>query len=196
VIPGLRLQSYDTSDLGTLALECSASDVLSALVEVRDSLSAAASMRVAASFLPCWEPPDDEPVSSTLYWSSLGLWGAIHRSAVRFGLHFGLIPPWEVTRPLATISLAAHRTPTSLAELIVEQKSEVMAIARVEDGRRLLVQLLTAPEQNSVGITDGTSAARSLVIGQVGAADFVQTAAAFVQNLSCRETSRVLSPCS
>jgi hypothetical protein len=167
-IAGLPLETYDATALGTLALEREPGAVLEAFVGVRNSLSRAAAITVAASLLPRGVQPHDAALQTTLYWSSLGVWGAIHRSGTRYWLHFGLVPPWEVVRPTAAVSLVAERIPLALNEPLAPGELSVMAIARAKNERRFLVHLLADPADYTfdveVGDTSGTR--RAAIVGQ------------------------------
>jgi len=185
-IVGLPLERYDGAALGELTLDSGPGAVLEAFVAVRSSLATTAAMRVPGRLVPRWAPPRDAPLATTLYWSSLGMWGALQRSDSWYGLHFGFVPPWEVERPLAALSLVAGRTPLALNELVAEGVPDAMGIARAEDGRRFLVHLAADARDytTDVDVRDASGAARATLIGEVGAADFVQTAAAFALRVS------------
>jgi hypothetical protein len=133
---------------------------------------------------PQWEQTPDTTLQTILYWFPLGMWSGIRRCGVRYGLHFGFVPPWEVGRPMAAVSLVAERVPVPLSELIAKGTLNVMAIARADDGRRFLVQLIPDPRGCAADIVvgDASGTAPAAIIGHVGSADFVQTATAFAQH--------------
>lgn len=189
-IAGVPLDTYDVAALGKLALEHEPTAVLDTFVAVRDAFSAAASMRVPALVVPRDPQQQAAPVRTTLFWSSLGMWGAVHRAAASYGLHFGFVSPWEMARPVAAVSLAAEHRPGTLAELAARGSTHTMVIARAEDGRRFLVHVLGDPRDYTadVEIADDSGAARAAIIGEVGSADFVQTAAAFARRASRYQT--------
>jgi hypothetical protein len=197
-ILGLALEPGDAAALDELTLVDGPSAILEALVEVRDSLSATAAVRVPGELVPRWTPPRDGLVSTILYWSPFGMWSALSRSGSLYGLHFGFVQPWEVERPVAALSLIAGKTPSALGELAGGVVTDAMAIARGDDGRRFLVHF-TAEAQDytaDLDVRDASGAARATLIGEVGAADFVQTAAAFALRVSRRRALRDLEPSS
>jgi hypothetical protein len=185
-IAGLPLERYDGAMLGELVLEDVSSAVLEAFVAVRGSFATSAAMRVPARLVPRWEPPRDALLSTTLFWSSLGMWGALHRSDRRYELHLGFMPPWQVERPAAALSFFAERTPVALADLVAAGSPNAMVIARGQDGRRFLVHLASDAREYTadVEVRDASGAAPATLIGEVGAADFVQTSAAFALRVS------------
>ena len=193
-IPGLALETGDAAALGELTIVGEPSAVLEAFVEVRDSLSATASVRVPGRLVPRWAPPQDGLLTTILYWSAFGMWSALSRSGSLYGLHFGFVQPWEVERPVAALSLVAEKTPTALEELVASGAIDTMAIARGEDGRRFLVHLTTGAQDYTadLDVRDASGVARATLIGEVGAADFVQTAAAFALRVSRRRALRDL----
>ncbi len=188
MIAGLPLETHDVSAIGVLTLITDATAARTALVDIRDSLSAAATLKVSARVLPCRGEARDVVLKTTLYWSSLGLWAALHRGSLGFGLHFGFLPPWEVERPIASLSLLAAITPASLDQLIAADAIDAMAMGRAEDGRRFLFHMSGESRACTADleVRDGSTTARGSVIGEVGAADFVQTAGAFAFRLSRR----------
>lgn len=193
-IPGLALDAGDTMALGELTIVGDPGEILEAFVEVRDSLSATAAVRVPGGLVPRWAPPDDGFLSTTLYWSSFGMWSALYRSGPRYGLHFGFVQPWEVERPVAALSLVAGRTPVALGELAASGAIDAMAIVRAEDGRRFLVHLAAGIQDYTadLDVRDASGVARATLIGEVGAADFVQAAAAFAVRVNRRRALREL----
>ena len=193
-IPGLALETGDAEALGELAIVVEPSEVLEAFVEVRDSLSASASVRVPGGLVPRWAPPHDRLLNTTLYWSSFGMWSALYRSGSTYGLHFGFVQPWEVECTVAALSLLAGKIPRTLAELAASGAVDSMAIARGDDGRRFLVHLTTGAQDYTadLDVRDASGVARAALIGEVGAGDFVQTAAAFAHRVSRRRSHRDL----
>jgi hypothetical protein len=193
-IAGFSLEPFDSAKIGELTLVAEASEVLDAFVAVRDSLSAAASLRVPAKLMRHMSQTEDAPLQATLYWSSLGAWSALHRTGSQYGLHFGFVPPWEVERPVAALSLVGRTTPASLSVLAAEAATDTMVIARTEDGRRFLTHLTAGAQDYTadVEVRESGRAAPATLIGEVGAADFVQTAAAFALRVSRRRAQRDL----
>lgn len=193
-IPGLALDTGDAEALGELTIVGDPSAILEAFVDVRDSLSASASVRVPGGLVPRWSPAQDGLLNTTLYWSSFGIWSALARSGALYGLHFGFVQPWEIERPVAALSLVAARSPTTLGEVAASGAKDAMAIARGDDGRRFLVHLTTSAQDYTadLDVRDASGAARATLIGEVGAADFVQTAAAFAVRLNRRRALRDL----
>jgi hypothetical protein len=191
-IAWLALETYNGASLGELELEGSPTAVFEAFVNVRESLAAAAAVRVAGGLVPRWGLRQQDAVLTTLYWSSLGVWGALHRFDACYGLHFGFMPPWDVARRVAALSLVAVRSPLALRELVTDCTMDTMAIARADDGRRFL--LFFAPDARDqagdINVRDVSGAARADLIGEVGAAGFLQTAAAFALRVSRRRTFR------
>lgn len=187
-VSGLALELSDASGLGELTLVDDAKAVLEAFVEVRDSLAAAAAVRVPCGLAPRGADPHDPLLRTTLFWSALGAWGALHRTGAEFGLHFGFAKPWEVERPVAALSLTACRTPPAVHALVADGNKDAMAVARTEDGRRLLVHFGGDAEDYTadLDVKDASGTARATLIGEVGAVDFVQCAAAFALRASRR----------
>jgi hypothetical protein len=196
-IPGLALKSSDAARLGELTLIEDTRAVLDAFVRVRDSLSAAAALRLPGSIVARGVLAQAAPLRTTLYWSPLGVWAALHRIGERYGLHFGFASPWEVERHVAVVSLVAKRAPTALSALVAED--DEMGVARADDGRCFLTHFApTADDYTSdvaVRNPSGTvPAAPATLIGEIGAADFVQTAAAFALRLGRRRATREQAP--
>jgi hypothetical protein len=187
-VAGLTMEASDASTLGELTLVSDAEAVRDALVEVRDSLAATATVRLPGGLAPRGATPHEPLLRTTLFWSAMGVWGALHRNGGRFGLHFGFTKPWEVERPVAALSLTAATTPLPIHALLAEGKSDVMAIAAAQDGRRLLVHLGAEVQDYGadLDIKDQTATARGSLIGEIGSADFVQSAAAFALRISRR----------
>ena len=193
-IPGLALETGNAEGLGELTLVGDPGVILEAFVEVRDSLSATAAVRVPADLLPRWAPPRDGILNTTLYWSSFGMWSALYRSDSCYGLHFGFVQPWDVERPIAALSLVAGRTPTALGDLAAAGAVDAMAVARSDDGRRFLVHLAAGAQDYTadLDVRDASGVGRATLIGEVGAADFIQTAASFAVRVNRRRTLRDL----
>jgi len=190
-VVGLALEASDTTAMGELTLVSEESAVLEALVEVRDSLAASASARVARGLAPRGARPHAPLIPTTLFWSALGVWGALHRQREGFGLHFGFAKPWEVERPVAALSLMASRTPSTVGAMAAEGGADTMAVARTEDGRRMLVQLGGEGDYTAdLDIKDASGAARATLIGEIGAADFIQSAVAFALRVTRRRALR------
>lgn len=187
-LAGLTLESADTSGLGDLVLVTEPPDLLRAYVEVRDSLAAASSTRVPRGLLPRGSSAQAPLVKTTLFWSSLGVWSALHRTARGFSLHLGFAKPWEVERPLAALTLVDDSQVSSLEKLGATGSRDAMAIARTDTGRRFVLHLGDEARAyaTDVAISDGRAATRATVIGEVGAADFTQSAAAFALRTSRR----------
>ncbi len=192
-IVGLPLETYNGAMAGDLVLEDSPGALLEAFVKVRQTLVTAAAVRVPATLMPHTAQPGTE-LRTTLFWSSIGVWSALHRNDVRYGLHFGFVPPWEVVRPVAALSLVMATTPQSIVELMAKGATDVMAIARAGAGQRFVIHV-AIDRQNKTGdvyVRDASNTASASVIGEVGAADFVQTAAAFALRVSRRRGRREL----
>lgn len=190
-VVGLALEASDASALGELTLVADAKAVLEAFVEVRDALAASASVRVPCGLAPRGARPQDPVLRTTLFWSALGVWGALHRTAAGFGLHFGFAKPWEIERPVAALSLDAARVPPSLGVIVANGSADAMAIAQTENGRRLLVHVGGATDYTAdLDIKDASGSVRGTLIGEIGAADFVQSAAAFALRVSRRRALR------
>lgn len=191
-VAGLVMDAVDTSTLGELALVADAKQVLDAFVEVRDSLAAAAAVRHPGDVSLRGGGADQPPVRTTLFWCSLGVWGALHRSRQSYGLHFGFTKPWEVERPVAAVSLGASLVPPVLSALLADGAADAMAIAAASDGRRFLVHV--GGEVRNYGadvdVKDSSETTGAGVVGEIGAADFVQSAAAFALRLSRRRSNR------
>ncbi len=191
-IAGMALEPSDAAGLGEVSFVADPKAVVAALVEVRDSLAATSDVRVPSGFAARNAPPHEPLQRTTLFWSSMGVWGALNRSSEGYGLHFGFTKPWEVERPVAAVSLLASHTPPTVRALIADGRRDVMAIASTVDGRRLLVSFGGGAEDYTadVEVRDGSEVARVALVGEVGAADFVQSAAAFALRVSRRRTVR------
>jgi hypothetical protein len=187
-LPGLALETCDGAMLGELALQVAPAVVLEALVEVRRSLSTAAAVRIPGSVSFRSGQGQETSVQTTLFWSSLGIWSAIHRDTSHYGLHFGFVPPWEVERPTALVSLSGSTRPVGLDDLTASSAARTMAVARSDDGRRFLLHIPLDPGSDAADVTvcDASGSARAVLVGEIGAADFVQTAAAFARRASRR----------
>jgi hypothetical protein len=81
-VAGLALETADTNALGEVTLVEDPAAVLEAFVEVRDSLAGAATVRVPSGLAPRGSRPQAPLLRTTLFWSALGVWGALHRSGV------------------------------------------------------------------------------------------------------------------
>lgn len=190
-IPGLVHEPFDGGTLQELTAVCDATELLRALVQVRESLAASAALRTVASFVPRGSDGAlGMPCRGTLYWSSLGAWSALVRSGDQYGLHIGFVPPWELERPVAALSLTAARV--GLPGQLVSVGASRMAIARAGDGRRFVVHVADrgshAPD---VRLSAGAESIRCALVGEVGSADFVRTASAFALRTSRRRRSKL-----
>jgi hypothetical protein len=192
-VAGLVLEASDVTAIGELTLVRDPRHVLDAFVEVRDSLVSAAAVRVPCGLAPRGARPTDPVLRTTLFWSALGAWGALHRTPRGLGLHFGFAKPWEVERPVAAMSLAAAFAPVSLAGMAAIGATDAMAVAEADDGRRLLVHLGADAQDYTADLDVGDASGarvRAALIGEIGAADFVASAAAFALRVSRRRTLR------
>jgi len=186
-VAGLHLEPLDGGALGALSLVHDDREKLEAFVEVRDALAQSAAVRSSATILPHHgREPGAEPVNGILYWSSLGAWSALVRDATHFGLHVGFVPPWEVERPIAALSLRASHAANGEA---ASGTGATMHIARSPDGRRFVVHPTGASDPFDVLVGDGAEQLRVLLVGEVGSADFIRTASALARRIARRRAT-------
>lgn len=177
-IPGLGLHPFNVDSLGDVSLVEDRAAVLDALVEVRDTLIAGAAMRVPSTVVPAGEHIE---WTTTLYWSSFGVWSALHRKRDSWAFHCGFVPPWEVERVVAAFSADVHH---GAAANILARRADAFVIGHVQDSRRFVIHVSAGTSYSAnVDLLAGTQRMRGTVVGEVGAADFVQTAAAFAHGI-------------
>lgn len=179
---GGTVEACDGGSLGELTAVVEPTAVRDALIAVRGSLFRGTTVRVEASFQAAG-PVDGPAVQGTLWWSALGYWSALQRSSTGYALHLGTVAPWEVTRPRATVSLC-----TGDADVVRDR----MTVAQALDGRRFLVHIpASSDDSDDALVREHGSSLRASVIGEIGAADFVQTTAALLQRLRRKSTRTV-----
>jgi hypothetical protein len=75
--------------------------------------------------------------------------------------------------------------------MAAKEGADTMAVARTEDGRRMLVHLGGEGDYTAdLNVKDASGAARATLIGEIGAADFIQSAVAFALRFTRRRASR------
>jgi hypothetical protein len=182
-IAGSPVEPYDTSALGTLTAVEHPDEVRDALVEVRRTLSQASAVRLQASYdrFPGEDRTHSVNRQGALYWVPLGYWAALRREGAGFELDLGLVPPWEVARPMATASLSTTTR---------EPGGPVLRIGKATTGERLLLHVSDAPSSHEdVELSDSRGTQRAAVLGNIDSKDLVQTMWAFVQRVR-RERAR------
>jgi hypothetical protein len=190
---GMPLESYDTSELGGLSWINDPAMIQESLIQVRESLSTSASMKVLSGITPAQDQGDDAPITTTLFWSPIGMWSALHRVEDGYRLHIGFSPPWEVERSVATLSwtLDSSLQLDSNTEDVMEDR---VALAKTNDHRCLLVWTNPQIDETwSDARVEGVArVARVAVLGEVGSSNFIQCLAASAWRISRRRASRIL----
>jgi len=193
MLAGLILEACDASGAGDLTLATDPGSILDAFVTVRDAFSRAAALRVPAALVPHGSQAND-PARATLYWLSCGMWSAQRRLGPRYEMHFGFVPPWQVEKPQAAVSLGADASPKALRELSALGATDELVVVVAEDGRRFLAHPAVDSRSTlaDVRLRQGTDSIPGFLVGEVGAPDFVQTAVAFALRLTRGRASSAL----
>lgn len=180
---GASVEGFDASTLGTLSLVNDVAGIRDALVDARKTLAQAAAVRIHATYdrAPHEDGTPGGSRHGAIVWVPIGYWASIRRAGSDFELDLGLVPPWEVARPVAAASLGTARAATG----------ERLCVARADDGARLLLHVSDASTSyDDAELREGDVVRRASVIGNLDSKDLVQTMLAFAQRVRRKRARR------